>query len=58
VNKLNNLNVDYMKVTKTHRGPHKTPSPADRVLENPGFLSQNILFVYKDSCKFALQFEM
>jgi len=28
VNKLKNLNVDYMKIPKTHRGPHKMPSEA------------------------------
>jgi len=26
VNKLNNINVNYLKIPKWHRGPHKMPS--------------------------------
>jgi len=26
VNKLNNVNVNYLKIPKKHRVPHKTPS--------------------------------
>ena len=29
VNKVNNLNVNYLKTPKTHRGPHKIPSRAN-----------------------------
>jgi len=25
MNKLNNLNVNYLKIPKKHRGPHKIP---------------------------------
>jgi len=28
VNKVNNLNANYLKILKTHRGPHKMPSRA------------------------------
>jgi len=26
VNKLNNVNINYLKIPKKHRGLHKTPS--------------------------------
>jgi len=29
VNKVNNLNVIFLKILKTHRGPHKMPSRAN-----------------------------
>jgi len=33
VSKLNNLNVNYLKVPKKQRGPHAAPG---RVFESPG----------------------
>jgi len=38
VNKLSDVNVNYLKIPKRHRGPHKTPSRATCVprVWNPG----------------------
>jgi len=60
VNKLKNLNVDYMKIPKTHRGPHKMPSGphTGRVFETPGLHGCEIACALKQTfaqCKIFLQ---